>query len=109
MILWRKKNHWWDFRLLNISKNEYEWALSISDEDNLQIHTEQPPNSCFVSSHFSEGLQAWNVNIDIQSVFDSYKAMAYMCAYLSKSEDERSQIMKHLVQDAVETKFQIYD
>ena len=58
---------------------------------------------------FLEGLQAWNVNIDIQSVFDYYKAVAYICAYLSKSENERSHIMKHPVQDAVENKFQIYD
>ena len=66
---------------LNINNNEYERALSISDEDSFQIHTKRPPNSCFVNGHFAEGLQAWNANIDIQSVLEHYKAMAYMCAY----------------------------
>ena len=35
---------------LNISKNEYERALSISDKDNFQIYTKPPPNSCYVAN-----------------------------------------------------------
>ena len=69
---------------LNISKNEFEHALFMSDEDSFQNHTKGPPNSCFVNSYFSEGLQAWDANIDIRSIFDHRKAVAYTCAYLSK-------------------------
>ena len=69
---------------LNISKNEFEHALFISDEDSFQNHTKRPLNSCFVDSYFSEGLQAWDANIDIRSIFDHRKAVAYTCAYLSK-------------------------
>ena len=45
---------------------------------------------------------AWEANMDIQPVFNHYKAVAYMCAYLSKSENECSVAMKQAVRDAFE-------
>ena len=45
---------------------------------------------------------AWEANIDIQHVFNHYKAVAYMCAYLSKSEDECSLAMTQAIRDAFE-------
>ena len=72
---------------LEISKHDYEEALSISDDNDFQIHYKRPPNSCFVNNYFCDGLMAWEANMDIQPVFNHYKAVAYMCAYLSKSEN----------------------
>ena len=57
---------------LGLSKETY-----ISDDDDFQIHLARQPNSCFVNNYFQAGLL----------VFNEYKAIAYMCAYLSKSED----------------------
>ena len=57
--------------------------------DDFQIHLEGEPNACFIKSYFVEGLQVWKANIDIQPVFNHYKAVAYMCAYFSKQK------MKH--------------
>ena len=45
-----------------------------------------------------DGLIAWEGNMDIQPVFNHYKAVAYMCAYLPKSESECSVAMKQAVQ-----------
>ena len=73
--------------LLEISKVEYEAALSIYEEKDFQLHLKRPPNSCFVNNYFSDGLLSWEANLDIQQVFNHYKAVAYMCSYLSKSED----------------------
>ena len=39
-------------------------------------------------------LLACEVNIDIQPVFNYYKATTYICSYLYKQEDEYSQAMK---------------
>ena len=75
-------------------------ALSISDDNDFQIHLRRPPNSCFVNNYFDEGLMAWKANIDIQPVFNHYKAVTYMCAYFSKSEDETSEIMKQAAKEA---------
>ena len=61
------------------------------------------PNSCFVNNYFEEGLTAWQANIDLQPVFNYYKAVTYMCAYFSKSEDEVSEAMKQRQQKKIST------
>ena len=85
---------------LAISEQEYYDALSISSDVDFQIHLKRPPNSCFVNNYFDEGLIAWKANIDIQPVFNHYKAVTYMCAYFSKSEDEVSEAMKQAAKEA---------
>ena len=44
---------------LEVSKFDYEQALSISDDQDFQIHYRRPPNSCFVNNYFCDGLMAW--------------------------------------------------
>ena len=66
------------------------------------IYYKGESNSCFVNNYFCDGLMACEANIDIQTVFNHYKAVAYMCAYLFKSESECSVAMKQAVQDAFE-------
>ena len=77
---------------MEISRAEYEAALSISENKDFQLYLKRSPNACFVN-YFSDGLLAWETNLDIQPVFNHYKTVAYMCAYLSKIEDECSQVM----------------
>ena len=55
---------------LELTKAEYEDALSVSDDDSFQIHTKQLPNSCFVNSCFAGRLLAWQANFDTQLVFN---------------------------------------
>ena len=50
----------------------------------------------------------WEANIDIQSVFNHYKAVAYMCTYLSISENECTVTMKQAVRDAFEKELSNY-
>ena len=49
---------------LNTSEEEHENALKVSDE------------------------LVWAANINIQPVFDYYKALTYMCSYLPKQDDK---------------------
>ena len=79
-------------------------ALSISEDSDYQLYLKRPPNSCFVNNYFTDGLLAWEANIDIQPVFNHYKAVAYMCTYISKSEDECSQAMRQALKEAFEDK-----
>ena len=44
----------------------------------------------------------WEANMDIQPIFNHFKAVAYMCAYLSISEDECSLALTEAVRDAFE-------
>lgn len=79
---------------LNISKQDYYRALSIS---------------CFINNYFPIGLMSWEANLDIQPVYNHYKAITYMCAYLSKSEDECSNAMNQAAKEAYKNNLEIYD
>ena len=87
---------------LSITEQEYENALKISDDNSYQLYLRRPTGSCFVSNYFDIGLLAWEANIDIQPVFDYYKALTYMCSYLSKHENEYSQAMKQAFKESLE-------
>ena len=94
--------------LLEISSKNYEEALSIPDDSDLEIHYKRAPNLCFVNNYFCDELMSREASMDIQLVFNHYKAVAYMCAYLSKSESECSVAIKQAVQDAFEKELENY-
>ena len=111
----QKKKNFWDSSASNycelpdiksilqnigLSEEEYYSALSMSTDNDFQIHLRRPPNSCFINNYFEDGLMAWEANLDIQPVINHYKAVTYMCAYFSKSEDETSQAMKQAAKEA---------
>ena len=73
---------------LEIPKDDYYRALSISKREDLELHLKREPNSCF-NNYFGVGFKAWQANMDIQPVFDEYKTVAYMCQYFSKTEDPK--------------------
>ena len=87
---------------LSITEQEYENALKISDDNSYQIHLRQPTDSCFANNYFDIGLLAWEANINIQPVFDYYKAVTDMCSYLSKQEGEYSQATKQAFKESLE-------
>ena len=65
--------------------------------------------SCSVNNYFKVCLDAWEVNIDIQPVFNKEKAVAYMCVYFSKSEDTCSSAMKQALKISIENKCSNYE
>ena len=67
------------------------------------------PNSCFVNNYFDVGLKAWQTNMDIQLVFNEYKAVTYMCQYFSKTEDQCSQAMKQAAKETFENNMHHHD
>ena len=89
---------------LNLTEDQYYDALSISNDSDFQIHLKCQPNACFIKFFFEMDLQAWQTNIEIQPVCNHYKAVTYMYAYFSKAEDETSEAMKQVVQDAINGK-----
>ena len=67
------------------------------------------PNSCFINNYFDVSLKAWQENMDIQPVFNEYKAVAYMCQYFSKIEDQCSQAIKQPAKEAFENNIHYHD
>ena len=86
---------------LNLTKDQYYDALSISNDSDFQIHLKHQLNACFINTFFEEGLQGWQANIDMQPVFLHDKAVTYKCAYFSKAKDETSVAMKQAVKDPI--------
>ena len=94
---------------LRITEEEYYTALNISTDKDFQIHFKRPTNSCFVNNYFVDGLRGWEANIDIQPVINHYKAVSYMCAYFSKSEDESTEAMKQAAKEAMKSNISAYE
>ena len=77
--------------------------MPISKDEDLELHLKRQPNSCFVNNYFDVGLKAWQANMDIQPVFNEYKAVTYMYQYFSKTEENQcSQAMKQATKEAYE-------
>ena len=89
---------------LHMSKEDYYHALSISVDDDYELHLIRPPNSCFVNNIRQVGLRALQSNMDIQPVFNEYTAVAYVCSCFSKSEDKCSFAMKQAARESFDTK-----
>ena len=94
---------------LEISMDNYCKAFSVSKDDDLEIHLKRQPNSYFVNNYFDVGLESWQENIDIQPVFNEYKAVTSMCQYFSKTEDQCSQAMRQAVKEAYENNMHHHD
>ena len=86
---------------MNLTKDQYDDALSISNDSDFQIHLKHQLNACFINTFFEEALQGWQANVDMQPVFLHYKAVTYKCAYFSKAKDETSVAMKQAVKDPI--------
>ena len=69
------------------------------------MHLRRQPNSCFVNNYFALGLEAWEANLDIQPVFNYFKAVSYMCSYCSKCETESSVAMKKAAEESDDLSF----
>ena len=85
---------------LGLNEEKYYAALSTSPDQDFEIHLRRPPNSCYVNNYFTIGLEAWEANLDIQPVFNYFKAISYMCSYFSKCETESSLAMKKAAEES---------
>ena len=61
-----------------------------------------------MNNYFYDRLMAWEANMDIQPVFNHYKAVAYISTYLPKSENECSVAMKQAAIDVFEKQLNDY-
>ena len=72
--------------LLRIIETDYYEAISISTSEDYEIHLRRPPNSCeihlrrppnsyFINNYNPAMLTAWKANMDLQPVYNFYKAV----------------------------------
>ena len=77
--------------MCKVSKDEYNWALSVSADSDFELHLKREVDSCFINNYFEAGIKGFRANVDLQPVFNHYKCITYVCSYFSKDETECSQ------------------
>ena len=84
---------------MGITEDDYYWALSISPDNDYEIHLKRSTGSCFVNNYNPVLLKAWEANLDIQPVHNYFKALTYMTACFPKSESEASESLKEAAKE----------
>ena len=74
---------------LEISKDHYYIAFSISRDNGLEVHLKLQLKSCFVNNYFNVGLKACPVKLPNNLFLMSIRS-DIMFQYLSKTEDQSS-------------------
>ena len=63
---------------VDISEQDYYWALSVSAYSEYELHLKRSTDSCFINNYFVAGIQGFAANVDSQPVFNHYKCITYM-------------------------------
>lgn len=93
--------------MCKVSKDEYNWALSVSADSDFELHLKRAVNSCFINNYFEAGIKGFRANVDLQPVFNHYKCITYVCSYFSKDETECSQAIMNAAREAKDNKLNI--
>ena len=93
--------------MCKVSKDEYNWALSISADSDFELHLKRAVDSCFINNYFEAGIKGFRANVDLQPVFNHYKCITYVCSYFSKDETECSQAIMNAAREAKDNNLNI--
>ena len=97
------------FNSVNITEEQYYWALSISPDSDFELHLRRPIDSCFINNYFIAGIRGFGANVDLQPVFNHYKCITYVCSYFTKDETECSQAIMNAAKEAKSENLSIRD
>lgn len=65
-------------------------------------HIKRRVSDIWVNNYNEHLSRAWNANLDIQFVIDSYACVAYILSYISKSETEMGDLLQNATEKAQE-------
>lgn len=66
------------------------------------VHIKRRVSDIWVNNYNEHLSRAWNANLDIQFVIDSYACVAYILSYISKSETEMGDLLQNATEKAQE-------
>ena len=75
-------------------------CLSVASGVDYEIHLKHLPNRCFINNYNTIVLFAWQVNMDIQPVFNHHKCFTYLCSCMSKGETHCSEAIRVAAKEA---------
>ncbi len=94
---------------IDITEQDYQWAISLSPDSDYELHLRRPIDSCFINNYFIAGLKGFAANVDLQPVFNHYKCITYVCSYFTKDETECSQAIMNAAKEAKEANLNVRD
>ena len=94
---------------IDITEQDYQWAISVSPDSDYELHLKRPIDSCFINNYFIAGLKGFGANVDLQPVFNHYKCITYVCSYFSKDETECSQAIINAAKEANQANLSVRD
>ncbi len=94
---------------VGVTKEEYQWTMSISPDSDYELPLKRPLDSCFINNYFIVGLKGFAANVDLQPVFNNYKCITYVCSYFTKDETECSQAIINAAKEAKQCNLSIRD
>ncbi|CAB4007412.1 ATP-dependent DNA helicase PIF1 [Paramuricea clavata] len=94
---------------IDITEQDYQWAISLSPDSDYELHLKRPIDSCFINNYFIAGLKGFAANVDLQPVFNHYKCVTYVCSYFTKDETECSQAIINAAKEAKEANLNVRD
>ena len=97
------------FTSVNITEEQYYWALSISPDSDYELNLRRPIDSCFINNYFIAGIKGFRANVDLQPVFNHYKCITYVCSYFTKDETECSQAIVNAAKEAKKENMNVRD
>ena len=60
---------------IDVTEDDYYWALSISPDSDFELHLKRLVDSCFTNNYFVAGIKGFAANVDLQPVFNHYKCI----------------------------------
>ncbi|KAL1261372.1 hypothetical protein QQF64_006637 [Cirrhinus molitorella] len=80
----------------NLSMDDYDKSVEALSTSSV-ILLKRDPKEAWVNGYNPDLLRAWNANMDIQFVLDSYSCIMYMLSYISKPEHEMNDLLKNVI------------
>ncbi len=94
---------------IDVTEDDYYWALSVSPDSDFDLHLKRPVDSCFINNYFVAGIKGFAANVDLQPVFNHYKCITYVCSHFTKDETECSQAIASAAKEAKNTNMNVRD
>jgi len=79
---------------LGISMEDYNKALATGIKGRSYI-VKRNLTELFINNYNPTNLGAWQANIDIQPVLDTYACLVYICSYVTKDERTMSELLRN--------------
>ena len=71
--------------MANVTQVQYSETLEVSNKGSVVL-LKREPSECMVNNYNGPVMLAWQANMDLQYVLNSYACIMYVASYIMKTE-----------------------